>query len=483
MASGSYWSLNNNGVLTITRDIPSFTNSTPPWDKTKILRVEIEGNGVTSIGDMAFYGCANLSYVYFKTYYGNSSVTSIGEKAFMNCISLAGLDYNYLPNALTSIGNYAFSGCSRIMGPITIPYYVTEISTHAFENCTLLRGIKFPEGLISIGDLAFTGCSGLTNITLPSSLKDIGGGAFKNSGIRDISFPSGLTSIGSSAFEDCDNLQNVEVPGGVTSVSYNAFRSCNSLKSVALSEGVSLINSYAFSQCRNLSTITLPNSLEDIKANAFAGCSNLSAVNYSGNDSDWSSMNIAEGNDDLVSVHELEVTQKRMAENEVARRYHSVTIGAYNTWTDWRLIPTSRPVVNPPEVKTNFVEVPGADGSLDFTEALDEKIHYKPCEGSWEFLICHEQINIDTNHKYHSENRWATLWHDILNAIHGKRNQIILMDEWREGAEDNRFYVGRVWLNEFISDPSHSRIVFDYNLEPFRYLTTEDAQNRVNGVL
>ena len=170
-------------------------------------------------------------------------------------------------------------------------------------------------------------------------------------------------------------------------------------------------------------------------------------------------------------------------EERLARQYHSITIGSYNTWKAWRLIPTSRPVVNPPEVKTNFVEVPGADGALDFTEALDSKIHYRPSEGQWEFLICHEQIDIDTGNKYHSENRWSILWHSILNAVHGKRNQIILMDEWKEGASNNRFYVGRVWLNSFVSAPHHSKIVFDYNLEPFRYLTTADAQNRVNGVL
>ena len=163
-----------------------------------------------------------------------------------------------------------------------------------------------------------------------------------------------------------------------------------------------------------------------------------------------------------------------MTDAEIARQYHSITIGAYNTWTNWRLIPASRPVVNPPEIKTNFVEVPGADGVLDFTEALDSKIHYKQREGSWEFLVCHEKIN---------NYNWATLWHDILNAVHGKRNQIILMDEWVDGGSDNRFYVGRVWLNSFTSDAAHSRIVFDYNLEPFRYLTTADAQNKVNGVL
>lgn len=172
-----------------------------------------------------------------------------------------------------------------------------------------------------------------------------------------------------------------------------------------------------------------------------------------------------------------------MTDTALAKQYHSITIGAYNTWTDWRLIPESRPVVNPPEVKTNFVEVPGADGVLDFTEALDNKIHYKPREGSWDFLISHEQINIDSGGRYHRDNLWSELYHDILNAVHGKRVSVILMDEWDDNGNDNRFYTGRVWVNSFKSDPSHSKITFDYSLDPFRYLTEEDAATKTNGVL
>ena len=45
--------------------------------------------------------------------------------------------------------------------------------------------------------------------------------------------------------------------------------------------------------------------------------------------------------------------------------YHSITIGSKNTWDDWYLIPSSRPVVNPPKPKTKYIDIPGADGHLD----------------------------------------------------------------------------------------------------------------------
>ena len=172
------------------------------------------------------------------------------------------------------------------------------------------------------------------------------------------------------------------------------------------------------------------------------------------------------------------------ASDEIAaRKYHSITVGSYNTWTDWRLIPSERPVAAPPEPKTNLVDVPGADGVLDFTESLDGQVHYKMREGSWTFFICHEQIDIDTGNKYHSENRWSEIYHRILNAIHGKRNSVLLLDEWKDGAADNRLYVGRVWVSTWKSDPNHSKITLDYSLEPFRYLTEADARDKVNGVL
>ena len=64
------------------------------------------------------------------------------------------------------------------------------------------------------------------------------------------------------------------------------------------------------------------------------------------------------------------------------RMYHSITLGTKNTWDDCYLIPTSRPVVNPPSVKTNMIEIPGGDGVLDLTTALAGRVLYKNRTGA-----------------------------------------------------------------------------------------------------
>ena len=50
--------------------------------------------------------------------------------------------------------------------------------------------------------------------------------------------------------------------------------------------------------------------------------------------------------------------------------YHSITFGDKNTWDDWHLIPSKRPSFNPPNVKSQYVDIPGGNGVLDLTESL-----------------------------------------------------------------------------------------------------------------
>lgn len=163
-----------------------------------------------------------------------------------------------------------------------------------------------------------------------------------------------------------------------------------------------------------------------------------------------------------------------MTDYELAVKYHSITIGSYNTWMHYRLIPEQRPVVAPPSVKTNLIEIPGSDGVLDFTEALWNVPHFGMREGQWNFLVCHEAIE---NYS------WDSLWHRLLVETHGRRHQIILMDELTGDSSMDRFYVGRIFLDSWQSDPDRSRVILRYKLEPYRYLTTEDARQRINGVM
>jgi len=163
IASGTWgdlsWKIDLDGKLTIsgTGAMGDFTSSsTDAWRayKTSIKTVQI-ANGVTNIGNYAFYDCQNLKYAGI----GNS-VTSIGQGAFIMCTNLEAISNS---TSLTHIGNSAFGYCYALRN-ITIPNGVTDIGSSAFSSCTNLTSITIPDSVTSIGDYAFNGCSALETV-------------------------------------------------------------------------------------------------------------------------------------------------------------------------------------------------------------------------------------------------------------------------------------------------------------------------------
>ena len=127
-------------------------------DKNKIIAFRkndisyIVPNGVTSIGDSAFYLCRSLSRVIIP-----DSVTSIGNCAFRSCDSLSSI---VIPNSVTNIGNAAFAGC-KSLSSIVIPDSVKSIGSSAFAGCDSLSSIVIPDSVTSIRKGAFFGCNSL----------------------------------------------------------------------------------------------------------------------------------------------------------------------------------------------------------------------------------------------------------------------------------------------------------------------------------
>ena len=192
------------------------------------------------------------------------SVTSIENYAFSGCSSLTSIT---LPESITSIGDYVFSSCSSLIS-ITIPESVTSIGNGIFQNCSGLASITLPESITSIGNYVFSGCSSLTSIDLPKTVTSIGYCAFQYcSNLTSITIPESITSIENSVFSGCSSLISITIPEGVTSVGNSAFYNCSILSSVTIPEGVTSIGNSAFTNCTSLASIvfkpTTPPTLSD----------------------------------------------------------------------------------------------------------------------------------------------------------------------------------------------------------------------------
>lgn len=137
-------------------------------------------------------------------------------------------------------------------------------------------------------------------------------------------------------------------------------------------------------------------------------------------------------------------------------RFHSITIGNYNTWNDWHLVPSSRPFIEPPEVKTETLDVPGADGSVDFTGALNG-VRFKDRQGSWEFIMLP------------GYGRWYERYSAIMNAIQGARVRIIFDDD------PTYYYYGRVSVTSFEAGDHYSTITISYFVEPYKHLLSNST--------
>ena len=226
--------------------------------------------GVTSIGDWAFWGCRSLTSVVIP-----DGVTSIGDSAFAGCSSLTSI---VIPEGVTYIGREAFRYCSSLTS-VVIPEGVTSINDGAFYDCASLASIVIPKGVKSIGAWAFQYCSSLTSVVIPKSVTSIGDGAFRGCiNLTSVVIPESVTSIGDWAFVYCSSLASVVIPEGVTSIGGEAFARCKSLTRVVIPEGVTSIGIWAFQDCSSLTSVVIPRSVTGIGKDAFGKCPSLNAI-------------------------------------------------------------------------------------------------------------------------------------------------------------------------------------------------------------
>lgn len=209
IASGSCgpnlsWNLSA-GTLTISGsgamyDFPESTFA--PWYSMRedIIKLSLP-SGLTSIGDLAFYGCKNL-------------------------ITVA------IPSSVTNIGRYSFTYCSG-MKMLSLGSGVKTIEEAAFSDCYSLTSLSLPNGLQTIGQEAFYRCEAITAVTVPQSVTEIGMLAFGyGKSLVSANVNANITVIPEFMFYECPKLSSVKIPDSVENIGDNSFRGCDSLGSV-----------------------------------------------------------------------------------------------------------------------------------------------------------------------------------------------------------------------------------------------------------
>ena len=201
-----------------------------------------------------------------------------------------------IDNGLTIIDNtvVSYDGTAEILN---IPNGVTSIGEYAFQGCTSLKNVIIPDSVTNIGIGAFSGCTSLESITVPfvgESKNDtfnthfgyiFGAPSYRDhasfipSSVKNV-IVTGGTSIAYSAFKNCTSLESVTIDG-VTSIGQYAFEKCTSLVSVTIGDSVTSIDSQAFLNCTSLESLTIGGGLTSFDSSAFYGCTAIESITVS----------------------------------------------------------------------------------------------------------------------------------------------------------------------------------------------------------
>ena len=287
--SAQYWNEFTNIQAIPTNDIASGTcGDNLTWRLTEEGELIIEGTG-------AMY---DYSYDNSPWYEYRESIKAVTIK-----------------EGVTSIGDCAFYGCSSFSS-VALQDGITWIGMHAFEICSSLTSIKIPNGEIEICVDAFLGTGwynaqedgwlylsnwflgykGIiptnTDLVIKEGTKGIVRQLFSSNdsrnNIKSVTIPSSVIHICSGSFHMCDGLVSLKVADANSY--YDSRNNCNAVIRTSdnvliqgcpvsiIPEDVTSIGTFSFAGLKTLTSIDIPESVKSLELFAFSLCNNLKSI-------------------------------------------------------------------------------------------------------------------------------------------------------------------------------------------------------------
>lgn len=197
---------------------------------------------------------------------------------------------------VSKIGPSCFSSNRKICS-VEIPSSVKVIGD-CFAYCSKLETVTLHEGLEVIETCTFKRCEKLKNITLPSTVVEIGDNAFEDcEALTEIVIHDKALVIGKRAFEGCEKLEKIYLGKNITKIGEYCFKDCKKISRIEIPDGIMSIEKGLFNNCEKLVEVVIPVSVTEIGERVFYGCDDIERILYSGTESEWK--NISKHNDNL----------------------------------------------------------------------------------------------------------------------------------------------------------------------------------------